>query len=29
MKYKLKNNYTTNPELALQEILVSRGVKDI
>ena len=29
MKYKLKKNYTTDPEAALEEILRDRGVKDI
>lgn len=29
MKYKLRQQYTTNPELAIQEILTSRGVKDL
>ena len=29
MRYKLRNNYTTNPEKALQEILMDRGVQDI
>ena len=29
MKYKLRNNYTTNPELALSDILKDRGVTDI
>lgn len=29
MQYRLRNNYTTNPENALQEILIDRGVKDI
>ena len=29
MKYRLRNDYTTNPEHALQEILIDRGVKDI
>ena len=29
MKYKLKKNYTTDPEVALEEILRDRGVTDI
>ena len=29
MKYKLRNNYSTNPEKALKEILQDRGVTDI
>lgn len=29
MKYKLRQQYTTNPQLAIQEILTSRGVKDL
>lgn len=29
MKYKLRQNYTTDPNHALEEILRSRGVKDI
>lgn len=29
MKYRLRNNYSTNPEKALKEILQDRGVKDI
>ena len=29
MQYRLRNYYTTNPENALQEILIDRGVKDI
>ena len=29
MKYKLRNNYSTDPEMALKEILIDRGVKDI
>ena len=29
MIYRLRNNYTTNPDYALQEILIDRGVKDI
>ena len=29
MQYRLRNYYTTNPEYALQEILIDRGVKDI
>ena len=29
MKYRLRNNYSTNPEKALQEILQDRGVTDI
>lgn len=29
MKYKLRKKYTTNPQYALQEILIDRGVKDI
>lgn len=29
MKYRLKNNYTTNPDKALIQILEDRGVKDI
>ena len=29
MKYKLRNNYSENPEKALQEILQDRGVTDI
>ena len=29
MKYRLRKNYTTNPERALQEILMDRGVTDI
>lgn len=29
MIYRLRNNYTTNPDHALQEILIDRGVKDI
>jgi single-stranded-DNA-specific exonuclease len=29
MKYRLRNNYPTNPEEALKAILIDRGVKDI
>ena len=29
MKYRLRNNYSTNPEKALKEILQDRGVTDI
>ena len=29
MQYRLRNYYSTNPEYALQEILIDRGVKDI
>lgn len=29
MIYRLRNNYTTDPHYALQEILIDRGVKDI
>ena len=29
MKYKLRNNYSTNPDKALKEILKDRGVTDI
>lgn len=29
MKYRLRQNYTTDPQHALEEILASRGVKDI
>ena len=29
MIYRLRNYYTTNPDYALQEILIDRGVKDI
>jgi len=29
MKYRLRNNYSTNPDKALKEILQDRGVKDI
>ena len=29
MKYKLRNNYPTNPAAALPAILIDRGVKDI
>ena len=29
MKYKLRNNYSTNPENALISILKDRGVQDI
>ena len=29
MKYKLRNEYPTNPEIALPSILVDRGVEDI
>ena len=29
MKYKLRNNYSTNPNKALKEILIDRGVQDI
>jgi len=29
MRYRLKNKYTTNPDLALTQILEDRGVKDI
>ena len=29
MNYRLRNNYTTNPDYALQEILIDRGVNDI
>ena len=29
MRYKLRNNYTTNPDQALKEILIDRGVKNI
>ena len=29
MKYKLRNSYSTDPEKAMQDILLDRGVKDI
>ena len=29
MKYRLRNTYSTNPEVALKEILKDRGVADI
>ena len=29
MKYKLKRNYTTDPDGALEDILRDRGVEDI
>ena len=29
MKYKLRNNYTKNPDWALKEILTDRGVEEI
>ena len=29
MNYRLRKQYTTNPEKALSEILIDRGVKDI
>ena len=29
MKYRLRNNYSTNPDKALKEILTDRGVTDI
>ena len=29
MKYKLRNNYTTDPDYALEEILHDRGVEDV
>ena len=29
MKYRLRNNYSTNPDKALKEILIDRGVNDI
>ena len=29
MKYKLKGTFSTNPQLAMQDILANRGVKDI
>ena len=29
MNYKLRKQYTTNPEKALSEILIDRGVQDI
>ena len=29
MRYRLRNNYSTNPDKALREILIDRGVKDI
>ena len=29
MKYKLRNNYSTNPDEALIDILKDRGVKDV
>lgn len=29
MKYRLRNTYSTNPEVALKEILKDRGVTDI
>ena len=29
MKYKLRNNYSTDPAYALQDILIDRGVQDI
>ena len=29
MKYRLRNNYSTDPDKALKEILEDRGVKDI
>lgn len=29
MKYKLRNNYTKNPEMALIEVLQDRGVEDV
>lgn len=29
MRYRLRNNYSTDPDKALKEILQDRGVKDI
>jgi len=29
MNYRLRKQYTTNPEKALSEILIDRGVQDI
>ena len=29
MRYKLRNNYSKNPDKALKEILADRGVTDI
>ena len=29
MRYKLRNNYTKNPDWALKEILTDRGVEEI
>ena len=29
MKYRLRNNFTKNPDEALEEILKNRGVEDI
>ena len=29
MKYRLRNNYPTEPELAIPAILKDRGVKDV
>ena len=29
MKYRLRNNYSTNPDKALKEILLDRGVTDV
>ena len=29
MKYKLRDNYSTDPSLALQSVLLGRGVEDI
>ena len=29
MKYKLRKNFTTDPNIALQEILTDRGVTDL
>ena len=29
MRYRLRNNYSTNPDKALKEILADRGVTDI
>ena len=29
MKYRLRNNYTKNPDWALKEILTDRGVEEI
>ena len=29
MQYRLRNNYSKNPEMALKEILIDRGVQEI